>query len=85
MCGRAEQDVIDKAGGFTLLRGALSAYATIMGLPLSTLFKKLMEERLEDAFNFKIAEDFSDQQARSEVETRPIDALNVGHSKDIYK
>ena len=64
---------------------AFSAYATIMGLPLSTLFKKLMEERLEDAFDLKITEDFSDQHARSEMETRPIDALNVGHSKDIYK
>lgn len=62
-----------------------SAYATIRGLPLSTLFKKLMEERLEDAFDLKITEDFSDQQARSEMETRPIDALNIGHSKDIYK
>lgn len=54
---------------------AFSAYASIMGLPLSTLFKKLMEERLEDEFDLKIAEDFSNRQARGEVKTRPIDAL----------
>ena len=54
---------------------AFSAYAKIMGLPLSTLFKKLMEERLEDEFDLKIAEDFSNRQARGEVDTRPIDAL----------
>ena len=54
---------------------AFSAYATIMGLPLSTLFKKLMEERLEDEFDLKIAEDFTDREARGDVKTRPIDAL----------
>lgn len=54
---------------------AFSAYATIMGMPLSTLFKKLMEERLEDEFDLKIAEDFVDREARGDVKTRPIDAL----------
>lgn len=54
---------------------AFSAYATIMGMPLSTLFKKLMEERLEDEFDLKIAEDFAKRQDAGEVETRPIDAL----------
>lgn len=54
---------------------AFSAYASIMGLPLSTLFKKLMEERLEDEFDLKIAEDFLDREARGDVKTRPIDAL----------
>lgn len=54
---------------------AFSAYAAIMGLPLSTLFKKLMEERLEDEFDLKIAEDFLDREARGEVKTRPMDAL----------
>ena len=54
---------------------AFSAYASIMGLPLSTLFKKLMEERLEDEFDLKIAKDFLDGEARGDVKTRPIDAL----------
>ena len=54
---------------------AFSAYASIMGLPLSTLFKKLMEERLEDEFDLKIAEDFLDREARGDVKTRHIDAL----------
>ncbi|WP_108832078.1 type II toxin-antitoxin system RelB family antitoxin [Aedoeadaptatus coli] len=54
---------------------AFSAYATIMGMPLSTLFKKLMEERLEDEFDLKIAEDFLDRDAKGDVTTRPIDAL----------
>lgn len=54
---------------------AFSAYASIVGLPLSTLFKKLMEERLEDEFDLKIAEDFLDREARGDVKTRPIDAL----------
>lgn len=54
---------------------AFSAYADIMGQPLSTLFKKLMEERLEDEFDLKLAEDFVEREARGEVETRPIEEL----------
>lgn len=54
---------------------AFSAYADIMGQPLSTLFKKLMEERLEDEFDLKLAKDFVDKEARGEVETRPIEDL----------
>lgn len=54
---------------------AFSAYADIMGQPLSTLFKKLMEERLEDEFDLKLAEDFLEREARGEVETRPIEEL----------
>ena len=54
---------------------AFSAYADIMGQPLSTLFKKLMEERLEDEFDLKVAEDFVHREARGEVETRPIEEL----------
>lgn len=56
---------------------AFSAYADIMGQPLSTLFKKLMEERLEDEFDLKLAKDFVDKEARGEVETRPIEDLFV--------
>lgn len=54
---------------------AFSAYADIMGQPLSTLFKKLMEERLEDEFDLKLVEDFVEREARGEVETRPIEEL----------
>ncbi len=54
---------------------AFSAYADIMGQPLSTLFKKLMEERLEDEFDLKLAEDFVEREVRGEVETRPIEEL----------
>ena len=54
---------------------AFSAYADIMGQPLSTLFKKLMEERLEDEFDLKLAEDFVEREARGEVETRPVGEL----------
>lgn len=54
---------------------AFSTYADIMGQPLSTLFKKLMEERLEDEFDLKLAEDFVEREARGEVETRTIEEL----------
>lgn len=37
---------------------AFTAYANLMGEPLSTLFKRLMEEKLEDEFDMKVAEDF---------------------------
>lgn len=47
---------------------AFTAYADLMGEPLSTLFKKLMEEKLEDEFDMKVAEDFLEIEARGEVE-----------------
>ena len=43
---------------------AFTAYADLMGEPLSTLFKKLME----DEFEMKVAEDFLEREARGEVE-----------------
>ena len=54
---------------------AFTAYADLMGEPLSTLFKRLMEEKLEDEFDMKVAEDFLGREARGEVETRPIEDL----------
>lgn len=54
---------------------AFSAYAKVMGQPLSTLFKKLMEERLEDEFDLKVAEDFIEREKKGEVETRNIGEL----------
>lgn len=54
---------------------AFSAYAEVMGQPLSTLFKKLMEERLEDEFDLKVAEDFIEREKKGEVETRLIGEL----------
>ncbi len=37
---------------------AFTAYADLMGEPLSTLFKKLMEEKLEDEFDMKVLRTF---------------------------
>ena len=52
-----------------------TAYADIMGEPLSALFKRLMEEKLGDEFDMKVAEDFLEREARGKVETSPIEDL----------
>lgn len=52
-----------------------TAYADLMCEPLSALFKRLMEEKLGDEFDMKVAEDFLEIEARGEVETSPIEDL----------
>ena len=52
-----------------------TAYADIMGEPLSALFKRFMEEKHGDEFDMKVAEDFLEREARGEVETSPIEDL----------
>lgn len=54
---------------------AFSAYANLIGEPLSTLFKRTLEEKLEDEFDIKIAEDFVNKQSQGQVKSRPIEEL----------
>lgn len=49
------------------------AYAEVMGMPLSTLFKKTLEEKLEDEYDLKIIEEYEKDLEDGNVETRPID------------
>lgn len=53
---------------------AFSEYAKLNGVPLSTLFKKIMEERIEDEFDMKCIREYeNDENDVKDRNTQTVD------------
>lgn len=51
------------------------AYADLMGIPLSTLFKLTMEEKLQDELDIKIIQEYEKRKLEGKLETLSLEEV----------
>lgn len=54
---------------------AFNEYAKLYDMPLSTLFKKTLEEKIEDDIDMKIIEEYEEQVENGSLETYSFDQV----------
>ena len=54
---------------------AFNEYAKLYDMPLSTLFKKTLEEKIEDDIDMKIIEEYEEQVKNGTLETYSFDEV----------
>lgn len=59
------------------------AYADLMGIPLSTLFKIAMEEKLQDELDIKIIQEYEKRKLEGKLETLSLE--EVIEELDLWK
>lgn len=50
-----------------------NGYAELMGVPLSTLFKKALEEKIEDEFDLKIIKEYEEKKKNGKLKFYSFD------------